>query len=434
MAWDFSTDPEFQEKLDWAEKFAKENVAPLELIWPDDVYKKQTPQQRAIIDPLKQEVKDHGLWAAHLGPELGGQGYGQVKLALLNEKLGAAGRWGGRVFGTQAPDTGNAEILAHYGTEQQKKQYLEPLLEGEIVSCFSMTEPQGGADPGVFRTQAVRDGDEWVINGWKLFSSNARYAEFLIVMVVTNPDVAVHRGASMFIVPADTPGIEIVRNIALWGEDLDEGSHALIHYKDVRVPQDAMLGGEGQAFAVAQTRLGGGRVHHAMRVVGLAQRALDAMAERVLSRETKGQTLSKWQFPQGDLADCYIAVQSLRMLVMYTAWKIDKEKDYNKVRKDIAAIKVYAPQVLEMVARRNVQIHGALGVSADLPFMGWMSPGLALADGPTEVHKVTLARQLLRQYSPAPGMWPSEHIPTRLAAAKQKFLGEESEPFPEPWS
>src|SRR5699024_5332692 len=137
---------------------------------------------------------------AHLGPELGGQGYGQVKLALLNEKLGAAGRWGGRVFGTQAPDTGNAEIIAHYGTEQQKKQYLEPLLEGEIVSCFSMTEPQGGADPGVFRTQAVRDGDEWIINGWKLFSSNARYAEFLIVMAVTNPSTDPHRGMSMFIV------------------------------------------------------------------------------------------------------------------------------------------------------------------------------------------------------------------------------------------
>jgi acyl-CoA dehydrogenase len=426
MAWDFSTDPEFQTKLDWVDEFVRENVQPLDLLWPHDVYKKMTDQQRAVIEPMKQQVKDQELWAAHLGPELGGKGYGQVKLALLNEKLGTA-MWGGRVFGTQAPDTGNAEIIAHYGTEQQKKQYLEPLLEGEIVSCFSMTEPQGGADPGEFTTEAVRDGDEWVINGWKFFSSNARYAEFLIVMAVTSADAGAHRGMSMFIVPTSTPGVNIVRNIALSGEDEAEGSHALIHYENVRVPADAILGGEGQAFAVAQTRLGGGRVHHAMRTVGQAQRALDAMAERVLSRRTKGQSLSKFEFVQGDLADCYIAVQSLRMLVMYTAWKIDAVQDYNKVRKEIAAIKVSAPQVMELVARRNVQIHGALGVSADVPFARWMmsGPTLALADGPSEVHKVTLARQLLREYKPVEGLWPSEHIPTRLAAAKKKFLGEE---------
>ena len=233
-------------------------------------------------------MRRQGLWATHLGPELGGQGYGQLKLALLNEILGRS-QWASIVFGCQAPDTGNAEIIAHYGTPEQKERYLRPLLDGEMFSCYSMTEPHAGADPTLFTTRAVKDGDEWVINGWKFFSSNARTASFLIVMVVTNPDVSAYQGMSMFLVPTDTPGVNIVRNVGLAGEPLNEGSHALIHYEDVRVPADALLGGEGQAFAIAQTRLGGGRIHHAMRTIGLAQKAIDMMCERALSRETAGQ-------------------------------------------------------------------------------------------------------------------------------------------------
>ena len=231
----------------------------------------------------------------------------------MNEILGVSS-WAPIIFGTQAPDTGNAEIIAHYGTDEQKAKYLEPLLDGEVFSCYSMTEPQAGSDPQQFTTRAVRDGDEWVIDGWKFFSSNARTASFLIVMAITDPDVAVYQGASMFLVPTDTPGVDIERNIGLGGESEDEGMHALIHYDEVRVPADHLLGGEGQAFAIAQTRLGGGRVHHAMRSVATCQRALDLMCERVLSRETQGGLLARKQFMQGDIADSYAELQQFRLL------------------------------------------------------------------------------------------------------------------------
>src|ERR1700689_2877440 len=189
MAWDFSTEPEFQEKLDWARTFVKERVEPLDLLYPHRQFHPLDDELRPIVDPMKQEVRDHDLWAAHLGPELGGKGYGQLKLALLNEILGLSS-WAPIVFGTQAPDTGNAEIIAHYGTEEQKEKYLLPLLNGECFSSYSMTEPQGGSDPTRFTTEARRDGDEWVLEGWKYFSSNARTAAFLIVMAVTNTDVS----------------------------------------------------------------------------------------------------------------------------------------------------------------------------------------------------------------------------------------------------
>jgi acyl-CoA dehydrogenase len=423
MSWDFTVEPEFQELLDWADGFVTDKVYKLDVLWPHDVYRPLTDEQRRVIGPLKQQVRDKGLWACHLGPELGGQGYGQLKLAMLNEILGKS-IWGPRIFGTQAPDTGNAEIIAHYGTPAQKDAYLEPLLEGEIVSCFSMTEPQGGADPGVFVTRAERDGDEWVINGRKFFSSNGRWASFFIVMAVTSPAAPLHKRMSMFLVPADTPGIEIERNLAHLGEPPDDGSEALIRYTDVRVPHSALLGAEGDAFGVAQTRLGGGRVHHAMRSVGGAQRCLDMMAERALSRTTKGELLANKQAVQAMLADSYLEIQQFRLFVMYTAWQIDKYNDYNRVRKDIAAIKVQTPRVLESVARRAIQVHGALGTTYDLPLTRFYAAGLmlALADGPTEVHQTTVAKQLLREYAPSAGIWPSEYIPARQAEAEAALL------------
>ena len=231
MAWDFETDPDFQAKLDWADEFVRTEVEPLDLLWPGLEFTPPTEARRRILDPLKEEVRKQRLWATHLGPDLGGEGYGQLKLALLNEILGRSG-WAPIVFGCQAPDTGNAEIIAHYGTPEQKEQYLQPLLEGELFSCYSMTEPHAGADPTMFTTRAMKDGDEWVINGWKFFSSNARTAAFLIVMAVSDPDVSAYKGMSMFLVPTDTPGIEIERNLGLPGEPLGEGSHALIHYND----------------------------------------------------------------------------------------------------------------------------------------------------------------------------------------------------------
>ncbi|MCW2721461.1 acyl-CoA dehydrogenase family protein, partial [Pseudonocardia sp.] len=229
---------------------------------------------------------------------------------------------------------------------------------------------------------------------------------------------------SMFLVPADTPGVDIVRNVALFGDPEGEGSHALIEYRDVRVPADALLGDEGDAFGVAQTRLGGGRVHHAMRTVGLAQQALDMMAERALSRRTRGRVLADMQAVQLHLAESYLQVQQFRLLVMNTAWKIEQYDDYQKVRKDIAAIKVLTPKVLHDVAQRAVQVHGALGVTDEMPFMSMIltAQSLALADGPTEVHQVTVAKQLLRDHRPAEGLWPTAHIPTRRDAARKALL------------
>jgi acyl-CoA dehydrogenase len=425
MAWDFETEPEFQEKLDWADAFVRDEVEPLDVLYGGREFTPLDDELRPLVAPLKQQVRDQDLWAAHLGPELGGKGYGQLKLSLLNEILGRSS-WAPIVFGTQAPDTGNAEIIAHYGTAEQKERYLNPLLEGELFSCYSMTEPHAGADPTMFTTRATRDGDEWVIEGWKFFSSNARTASFLIVMAVTDPDVSAYQGMSMFLVPTDTPGVEIVRNVGLGTEPLGEGSHGLIHYNEVRVPPEALLGGEGQAFAIAQTRLGGGRIHHAMRTIGLCNKAFDMMCERALSRETQGSLLADKQFVQGYIADSYAEIKQFRLMVLQTAWAIDKYQDYRKVRKDIAAIKAVMPTLITNVVQRSIQVHGALGVSNELPLAGMLLAGpiLGLADGPTEVHKVTVARQVLRDYRPSDDLWPTEHLPRKVTAARQKFAAQ----------
>ncbi len=422
MAWDFETDPEFQEKLDWATEFVRDVVEPLDLLYPHLQYHPLSDELRPIVDPMKQAVRDQDLWAAHLGPELGGKGYGQLKLALLNEILGVS-MWAPIVFGTQAPDTGNAEIIAHYGTPEQKEKYLQPLLNGECFSCYSMTEPQGGSDPKQFTTRAHKDGDEWVINGWKFFSSNARTSDFLIVMAVTNPDVSVYKGTSMFLVPTNTPGVDFERQIGLAGETEEQSMHGLIHYNECRVPADAMLGGEGQGFAVAQTRLGGGRVHHAMRTVAVAKKALDLFCERVLSRTTQGGLLAEKQFMQGDIADSYAELMQFRLLVLYTAWEIDKTQDYAQTRKNIAAIKALTPKVVHDAVWRSMHAHGALGVSNEMPFgqMWWSGPIMAAVDGPTEVHKITVAREVLKGYEAAPGLWPTAHIPAQKELAREKI-------------
>ncbi len=425
MAWDFTTEPEFQEKLDWMDGFVRDEIEPLDLLWGGKAFHPLSDKLRKVVDPLKQQVREKGLWACHLGPELGGEGYGQLKLSLMNEILGRS-QWAPIIFGTQAPDTGNAEIIAHYGTEEQKERYLLPLLNGEVFSSYSMTEPQGGSDPTRFTTQAHRDGDEWVLEGWKFFSSNARTAAFLIVMAVTNTEVSAYEGMSMFLVPTDTPGVEIVRNVGLMGESLHDeeaGMHALIHYNEVRLPADSLLGGEGQAFAIAQTRLGGGRIHHAMRTVGICQKALDMMCERALSRETQGSLLADKQSVQNYVADSYAQLMQFRLFVLYVAWEIDEYQDYRRVRHDIAAIKVLTPQVLHDIVQRSIQVHGALGVSNEMPLgrMWMMAPIMGLVDGPSEVHRVTVARQVLKRYQAAPGLWPTEHLPEKIAAAREKF-------------
>ncbi|SEG92573.1 acyl-CoA dehydrogenase [Thermomonospora echinospora] len=422
MAWDFETDPDYQKLLDWADAFVRDEVEPLDLVLGDP-YDKADPRHRALVRPLQQQVRDRGLWACHLGPELGGQGYGQVKLALLNEILGRS-RWAPSVFGCQAPDSGNAEIIALFGTPAQQERYLRPLLDGEISSSYSMTEPHAGADPTLFTTRAVRDGDEWVINGEKWFSSNAKHAAFIIVMAVTDPEVSAYEGMSMFIVPAGTPGLEIVRNVGVGpGHEGREGSHGYLRYNDVRVPADHLLGTEGGAFAIAQTRLGGGRIHHAMRTIAQVRRAFDMMCERAVSRQTRWGPLAKLQLTREKIADSWIEIEQFRLLVLRTAWLIDKHRDYRRVRKDIAAVKAAMPKVLHDVVQRAMHLHGALGVSNEMPFAAMLlgAEALAIADGPTEVHKITLARQLLKEYEPVPGLWPTAHLPTRRAAARERY-------------
>ena len=423
MAWDFETEPEFQAQLDWIDAFVREQVEPLDLAFrePAAPYDRENPVYRRITAPLKAEVKQRGLWACHLGPELGGEGYGQVKLALINEILGRS-NWAPIIFGCQAPDSGNAEILAAYGTEAQKRRYLAPLLEGEIVSCFSMTEPQAGADPREFRCRAHRDGDDWVINGEKYFSSHADLAEFLITMAITDHDVPVHQGASMFLVPRGAPGFNIVRLAGLAGEPLGHGHHAYIRYENCRVPAENLLGGPGQAFAIAQTRLGGGRIHHAMRTVAMVKKALRMMCERALSRHTQGEVLAAKQLVQQYIADSFIQLEQFRLLVLFTAWHIDKGHK-REARTYIAAVKVQMAEVLHDVVRRAVQVHGAIGCSNELPLMNlWQAvPVMAIADGPTEVHKLTVAKQVLRDYQPYEGLWPNDFLPTRIAAARARF-------------
>jgi acyl-CoA dehydrogenase len=419
VSWDFETEPEFQAKLDWIEKFVRDEVEPLDYVLgsPYDV---KDPTRNKLVRPLQEEVRGQKLWACHLEPELGGQGYGQVKLALMNEILGRS-RFAPTVFGCQAPDTGNSEILAKYGTPEQKKQYLEPLLRNEIVSCFSMTEPQGGADPKVFATKAELKGDNWVINGEKWFSSNANYSSFLIVMAVTDPDAAPYSRLSTFIVPTKTEGLNIVRSVGVGQEP--EGSHGYVRYQDVTVPKDHLLGPRGGGFVVAQTRLGGGRIHHAMRTIGQVRKAFDLMCERVLSRTTQGSLLADKQMVQEKIADSWIDIEQFRLLVLRTAWRIDRYKDYLKVRKDIAAVKAQMPKVFHDVAVRALQIHGSLGVTSEMPFVEQVMESfvMGLADGPTEVHKVTLARQILRDYKGTKTLFPSGHIPQLRDAAIKKY-------------
>ena len=421
MAWDFSTDAEFEKKLDWVREFVREEVEPLDVLFPGCEYLPLDEERRKIVDPLKQRVRDEGLWAAHLGPELGGQGFGAVKLTLLNEVLGRTG-WGPIVFGTQAPDTGNAEILARFGTQAQKDKYLAPLLAGEIFSCFSMTEPQGGADPRVFTTRAVRDGADWVINGRKYWSSNASVASFLIVVAITDPDVPVHNGASTFLVPRDTPGLTIEATHHLYGSLRHEPGHSLVRYASVRVPADAMLGEEGHGFRVAQSRLAGGRLHHAMRSIGIAQRAIDMMAERAISRFTQGSSLADKQFVQGFIADSYTELLPFRLAVLHAAWLIDTQGEH-AARKEIGALKILTPKVLQSIVTRAIQVHGGLGVTEQLPLMSMLTNGLVLgiADGPTEAHKVNLARQILKGYEAGDPEWPAAFLDRRLEAARAKY-------------
>lgn len=420
--WEFATEPEFQAKLDWMDEFIREHVEPLDLVFPGQAYTRSDPRLNEIIDALKAQVKEARLWACHLDPELGGEGYGQLKLALMNELLGRS-EFAPVVFGCQAPDSGNAEILAMFGTEEQKSQYLKPLLAGECFSAFSMTEPHAGSDPRLFRCRAWRDGGDWVIDGEKYFTSHANVAEFYIVMAVTDPDLPANQGMSMFLVPADTPGITILRDVAVMSEPDGAGHHQHVRYDNVRVPAHSLLGEEGGAFAVSQARLGGGRIHHAMRTVAAVRLAFEMMCERALSRETVGGgRLADNPVVQGQIADCYLAMHQFRLLILHSAWVIDNSST-REARTAIAACKVQAARVYQDVVGAAVHLHGALGVSLDTPLADlWMkAPQMGIMDGPTEVHQSTIARRLLAEREPSDSVWPTRYRPAMLAAAQAKY-------------
>ena len=416
--WDFETEPEFEEQLVWAREFVRDEVTPLELL---DV---EQPVMDRIMAPLKEEVKRRGMWAAHLEPELGGGGWGQVRLGLLHEILGRT-YYGPQVFGNNAPDSGNAELIALGSkSEEQKEKWLYPLLEGKIRSAFSMTEPGAGADPTLIATQAVRDGDEWVINGHKWFTSHGSVADFLLLMCVTNPDVHPRQGISMIIVPTDTPGVDVVRDIPTMEHPVEHygkmGGHSEVIYRDVRVPYENLVGNEGDGFVLAQKRLGPGRIHHAMRWLGQSQRAFDMLCERAVSRYTHGSYLAEKQTIQNWVADSMAEMTQARLLTLYAAWKMDKVGAAN-ARVEIAMIKFAGAQVLYNVIDRSLQVYGSLGFSTDMPLehMYRAARAARIYDGPDEVHRVTVARQVLKGYKPVDV--PTEHVPTRRRAAQEKF-------------
>jgi len=417
MAWDFSTEPEFEKKLAWMREFVREEILPLETL---DLSRDQYAR---ITAPLKEQVKEQSLWAAHLPPELGGGGFGQVKLGLMHEILGQS-RFAPGVFGNQAPDSGNAELLAIGGSPQQKEQWMFPLLRGELRSSFSMTEPGAGADPTLLTTRAVLDGDEYVINGHKWFSSNASAADFLIVMAVTDPDVSPYQGSSMIIVPVDTPGVNVLRDIPVMDHSSVtgqlEGGHAEILYENVRVPRENLVGNPGDGFTLAQQRLGPGRIHHAMRWLGQSKRAFDMLCERAVSRYTHGSRLAEKQMIQDWVALSAAEMQAARLLTLQAAWTMDQVGASN-ARLEIGMIKYWGAKVLHDVIDRAIQVHGSLGFSGDLPLeqMYRAARAARIYDGPDEVHKATVATRILRGYEPREV--PTEHVPTREAAARRKF-------------
>ena len=422
MAWDFETDPEFEEQLEWMRAFTREEIFPIETLnlSYEGILK--------VIKPLQDEVRKRGLWAAHLSSELGGMGFGQVRLGLMHEVLGQTGL-GPVVFGNNAPDSGNAELLAvgmeMTGRHDIRERWMQPLLDGTIRSGFSMTEPNtAGSDPRLLKTRAVKDGDEWVITGRKWYTTNGSVADILIVMAVTNPDVHPYQGSSMFVVPVTTPGVKIIRDVGAMDDPQvvfgKFGNHAEIIYDDVRVPADHLIGPEGSGFLLAQARLGPGRIHHCMRWLGQSQRAFDMMCERALSRYTHGSLLSEKQTIQNWIADSRAEMHAARLMTLHAAWKMDKV-GASASRVEIAMIKYYGATVLHNVIDRAIQTYGGLGYSSDMPLEAMYRAARAarIYDGPDEVHKQTVARHSLKEYQASEV--PTQYIPNRREAAKEKF-------------
>ena len=374
--------------------FMEEHVYPNEatLLAEDDA-------ADALIRGLQQKAKDAGLWAPHLPPEAGGSGRGFLEYAYLNEEIGRT-FVAQLIFGCQAPDAGNGEILHLFGTDDQKQRFLAPLVAGETRSFFGMTEPEvAGSDPTLLQGRAVRDGDEWVIDAHKWFSSGADGAGFGIVMVVTDPGAAPHERATMILVPTDTPGYELVRRVPVMGHvGRGWGTHCETRFTGVRVPVANTLGEPGDGFRIAQKRLGPGRIHHVMRWLGQMQRAFELMCSYALEREAFGEPLARKQTVQNWIADSAAEIQACRLMTLDAAHKIDQG---DEARVEVSLIKFFAARVLHEVIDRALQVHGARGLTDETPLgqMYAMARGGRIYDGPDEVHRMVVARRILKSFA-----------------------------------
>jgi acyl-CoA dehydrogenase len=399
---DFNPSPEVAALRERVLDFMDAEIYPVErelMEALDDEVGPGVPYPASLIE-IREKAKAEGLWNLFMPDERFGPGLSNWEYGLLCEEMGRSPVVAGMAFNCAAPDTGNMEILAEHGTDQQKERWLEPLLEGRIRSCFSMTEPEvSGSDPTLLQARAELDGDEWVIDGHKWFTSGAMGAELAIAMVVTDPEAPPYARASMICVPTDAPGFNLVRPIPVMGHDKGPG-HCEIRYEGCRVPKDSLLGERGAGFAIAQDRLGPGRIHHCMRAIGTAERAHEMMCRRANERVAFGGPLADKQFVQEAIAASRMEIDQARLLTLFAAWKMDTEGK-RAARQSISAIKVVAANMVMDVLDRAIQIHGSLGMTDDTPLAAlWrFSRMLRLADGPDEVHKMVLARRELNRWS-----------------------------------
>jgi alkylation response protein AidB-like acyl-CoA dehydrogenase len=375
-----------------------------EHVYPNEpVFGREDDEADALVAELRGKAKAEGHWAPHIGPEAGGSGRGFLAYAYLNEVIGRS-LWAQLVFGCQAPDAGNAEILHLFGSEEQRERWLRPLVAGEVRSFFSMTEPEvSGADPTGLRTTAVQDGDEWVVDGHKWFSSGAEGAAFGIVMAVTEPEEKPHRRMSQIVVPADAPGVTITAVPVLGHRGRGWSTHCEVRYSGVRVPLENLLGERGAGFRIAQKRLGPGRIHHVMRWLGQMQRGFELLCSRALEREAFGGPLAEKQTVQNWIADSAAEIQACRLLTLDAAHKIDRGEE---ARVEVSLVKFYAARVLNDVLDRAIQVHGALGLTHETPLaaMALAARGGRIYDGPDEVHRMVVSRRILAAFADG-GRW-----------------------------
>jgi acyl-CoA dehydrogenase len=353
-----------------------------------------------VLEDLKREARSQGLWNLFLPYDEWGAGLTNLQYAHLAEITGRSAEIAPEAINCNAPDTGNMEVLALFGTDEHKEKWLKPLLDGEIASAFCMTEPAvASSDATNIEMSIVPDGDDYVLNGRKWFASNALHAncQVFIVMGKTDPNADTHRQQSMLVVPKDTPGITVVRGLPVFGY-LDREGHAEIIFDDVRVPKTALLSGEGDGFAISQARLGPGRIHHCMRSIGMAERALDLLIDRAQERVTFGQPLADRANIQDWIAEARVEIEATRLLVLKAAWMMDTVGN-KEAATEIAAIKVKAPNMALTIIDRAIQVHGGGGVTDDFPLASFYAHQrtLRLADGPDEVHKRSIARRELRR-------------------------------------